>query len=457
MKTELTDVSPTRKEIKIEIEPAVVLAAYDRISDRYAQMANVPGFRRGHTPRGVVRTRFKNEIRTEVLRELVPDAITKAIEKHGLEPLGEPQVDLENNEALQKLGEDPISVSVKVEVLPQIELGNYKGIEVTRRVRPVTDADVDRVITNLREESASLLPVEDRGAQLGDILSVNFHGKFVDTPEEEDINVEDVEIVLGSDGLQPEFNDNLLGLQVDDEKTFTVNYPEDFTAKGLAGKRVEYDAKVTAVRIKELPELDDEWAESLSDEFDSLATLRTKVREDLEQGANNEADHLLRNELVRKLVDSHPFETPASLIEHQTNHKLEGVVRDMIGRGIDPRNQELNWAGAREELKVLAEGDVRAAMLLERIADEEKIEVTEAEIEAEIEAIATASRQSIEQVRAALTKEGRERSIASSLRNRKVVDLLVENARVSEAEWCEEEAAAAVAGEGSGVGNQEPE
>ena len=130
------------------------------------------------------------------------------------------------------------------------------------------------------------------------------------------------------------------------------------------------------MRIKELPELDDEWAASLNEEFDSLATLRAKIREDLEARAGAEADHRLRSEIMRKLAAQHPFEVPATLVEHQTNNRLESVVRDMIGRGIDPRNTELNWEGAREELKGQAEDDVRGSMLLERIAEEENLEVS---------------------------------------------------------------------------------
>ncbi|MCU1266322.1 MAG: Trigger factor [Acidobacteria bacterium] len=439
MKTELIDVSPTRKEIKIEIDSAIVRDAYDRVSDKYSKLANVPGFRKGHAPRSVVRTRYKGEIRGEVLQELVPEAINEAIQEHSLETIGEPDVHLDNDESLQKFGAEPISVHVKVEVLPRVELGEYKGIPLTRAVRPVADADIDRIVEGLRENSASLIPVEDRGAQLGDTVTVNFNGKFVDTPEAEDINVDDVEVVLGGDGVQQEFTDNLLDTKPDDEKTFRVDYSPDFTSKGLAGKRVDYTAKVSAVRRKELPELDDEWAASLNEEFDSLATLRTRIREDLEARAGTEADHRLRTEVMRKLAAQHPFEVPATLIDHQTTNRLEAVVRDMIGRGIDPRNSELNWEGAREELRGQAEDDVRGSMLLERIAEEENLEVSEEEIEAEIEAIAMASRQTKEQIQAALTKEGGDRSIASRLRNRKALDFLVENASVTESEWQEPE------------------
>jgi len=438
MKTELIDVSPTRKEIKIEIAPEQVRSAFDRISERYAKSASVPGFRPGHAPQSVIRTRFKTEIRGEVLRELVPDAVNDAIGQHSLAAIGEPDVQLDNTDALERLGEEPIKVNVGVEVFPQVVLSDYKGLEATRRHRPVQEADVDRMIEGLRDASASLQPVEDRGAELGDTVTIAVHGKFVEQPDEEDIKADDVDVVLGGEGVQQEFTDNLLGTKPDDAKSFLVAYPDDFTSKGLAGKKVEYDAKVSGVRRKELPEVDDDWARSLGEDFESLATLRAKIREDLEKRSKSESDHRLRSEVMRRLLEANRFEVPQSLVEQQTNHRFESVVRDMIGRGIDPRSSELDWQGAREELRGQAEEDVRASMLLEQIADEEKLSVSDEEVEAEIEAIATASRQPKEQVRAALTKDGGERSIAHRLRNRKALDLLIENARVTEEEWSEE-------------------
>jgi len=437
MKTEFVDVSPTRKEIKIEIESATVRQAYDRISDRYAKQATVPGFRPGHAPRAVVRNRFKNEIRGQVLQELVPEAVDAAIHKHELHALGEPDVQLENAEALEKFGEEPVSVKVNVEVLPEVKVQGYKNIEVVRQTRPITDEKVSEMLEALRETSAAMQPVEDRGAELGDSVTINVEGRFVDNPDEEDIKQDDVEVTLGGKGVQQEFTDNLIGVKADDEKNFMVEYPEDYQSPGLAGKKVEYTAKVTAVRVKELPEVDDEWAGSLGEEFDSVATLRTKIRENMERQAVQEADHRLRADLMEKLLERNQFEVPQSLVEHQIGYRLESVVRDMMSRGVDPRNQNVNWDGAREELRPQAEADVRGSLLLEQIAQEEKIDVSPEEIEAEIQAIADNSRQPIEQVRSVLTKEGGERSIASRLRNRKALDLLVQNAKVTEAEWSE--------------------
>ena len=438
MKTELRDISSTRKQIDVVIEADAVRAVYDRISDNYAKAATVPGFRPGHAPRAVVRSRFKDQIRTEVLRELLPNAVQSAITEHNLEALGEPELNLENNEGLEQLGQMPIAFNVNVDVLPEIKLSNYKGLEVTRETRPVKDDDVEAVVQQLRENLASLQPVEDRGAQVGDTLTANFHGKFINEPDAEPINVEDVDVVLGGAGVVQEITDNLTGAKADDEKTFLVEYPEEFSAKGLAGKSVEYTVKVSAVRVKELPEVDDEWAQSLSDEIESVDELRKKVRADLETQAKDEAEGKMRSGLLRQLVDAHDVELPERLVAHQTEHRFESVVRDMVSHGIDPRNPELNWDKARENLREQASFELRSSLLLEAVADAEKLEVGDQDIDDEINALATASKQTPEQVRAVLTKQGGESSIASRLRNRKALDFLVANAKVTDEEWKEE-------------------
>src|SRR5215471_16740371 len=277
MKTELREISSTRKQIDVVIDADAVRAVYDRVSDNYAKAATVPGFRPGHAPRAVVRARFKDQIRSEVLRELLPNAVQEAVTEHNLAPLGEPELNLENNEGLDELGKQPILFNVSVEVLPEIKLSNYKGLEASRQTRPVKEEDVDRVLEQLRENSASLQPVEDRGAELGDTVTANFLGKFVKEPEAEPINVTDVDVILGGPGVVQEITDNLTGTKADDEKVFLVDYPEEFSAKGLAGKSVEYTVKVSAVRVKELPELDDEWAQSLDEDIESLEQVRGRI------------------------------------------------------------------------------------------------------------------------------------------------------------------------------------
>ena len=438
MKSELIDLSPTRKEIKIHIEPQQIREAYDRVSERYAKAANVPGFRKGHAPSSVVRSRFKSEIRGEVLRELVPEAVNGAIGEHALAAIGEPDVHLDNTEGLDKFGEEPITVKVGLEVLPEVKLGEYKGLGVTRKLRPIGDEDVQRTIDGLRDASASLQPVEDRASQTGDTVTINVIGNIVDRPDEEQIKADEVEVVIGGEGVQKEFSENLLGVKPEETKTFTVSYPEDFQTKEIAGRTVEYQAEITAVRQKELPEVDDEWAKSLGEEFESIDNLKAKIREDLEKRAVAEADSRMRSEVMEQLLQAHQFEVPETLVEHQTSQRMETIVRQMISRGVDPRTTQVDWEGAREQLKGQAEHDVRATMLLDQIVQAEKITVTDEEIDAEIDAISTASRQPKEQVRAVLTKDGGDRSIAHRLRNRKALDLLIENAQVTEGEWVEE-------------------
>src|SRR5918998_2417855 len=275
MKTEISEVSPTRKEIKIEIEAADVRAEFERVTQEYARAANVPGFRKGHAPVGVVRTRFKKEIRSDVLQRLVPQAVESALEESGFNVIGQPDVHL-GPEAVEDLGKGPVTFHVHVEVLPEVALGDYKGIEAARRTRPVTDEAVERVIENLREASAALQPVEDRPAREGDTVTADIQGRYVEPPEDEDIDVSDVDVVVGGEGVLAEFNEHLTCVQPDEVKTFPVKYPEDFgpgarrqegeERKGLAGKTVEYTATVTAVRRKEVPALDDDWVKSLGEE-----------------------------------------------------------------------------------------------------------------------------------------------------------------------------------------------
>jgi trigger factor len=438
MKTELTDVSQTRKEITIEIDQAQVQSAFDRISDDFSKQAKVPGFRPGHAPRSVVRTRYKTEIRNEVLRELVPEAVNNAIVEHSLDAISEPDVHFEEEEKLDRLGEEPLKIKVAVEVFPEITVDNYKGLEVERRTRPITDDDINETIENLRQASATMEPVEDRASELGDTVTVNAVGKIVDAPDEEDIKADDVEVILGGPNVQAEFTENLTGVKADEQKTFLVDYPADFSTAALAGKKVEYVMDVTSVRRRELPEVDDEWAKSISEEFATVDILKEKIREDLENRAKAESEDRVRGELLRKLVAAHPFEAPQSLVEKQTNYLFESVLRNMMQRGIDPRTQQVNWEGAREEMKGQAQNDVCATLLMDRIAEAESITVSPEEVEAEIELMAQMSRQPKEQFRAALTKNGGERSIAQRLRNRKALDLLVENAQITDAEWNEQ-------------------
>jgi trigger factor len=440
MKTELKDISATQKELKIEIDAESVKNTYNKVSQKYARAVTVPGFRKGFAPIDVVRMRYKEEIKNEVLRELLPDKVTEAIQSHDLNPLGEPELHLEDSENLKVNGSQSISLHVHVEVMPEIPTPDYKGIEATRRVRPVEDKEIDRVIDERRQQGSTLIPVEGRKSQTGDTVIIDLEGVFVGKPEEDPINAEDIEIIIGDDRIEKSFSENLAGLDEDEEKEFTVEYAEDFAAPLLAGQKVNYKAKVKSVGVVEIPEADDEWATSLDEGYESIKDLRAKLRNDLELNAKNEADNRVRDELVTKLIDSQDFEVPKALIDLQARNLLNNFAQDLERQGMDLKKLEQDFIQmAFEQMRGQAERDVRGAMLLEKVAELEKVEVSSEEIAEEIDKMAQYYSVGAEQIRASLLQqEGGENGIADRLRSRKAVEVLVAKSKVKDGEWIDE-------------------
>ena len=439
MKTELNEISPTQREIKIEIEAEVVRETYNKVSQKYARGAQVPGFRKGFAPVDVVRMRFREEISNEVLRELVPEKVSEAIREHDLAPLGEPHLHLEDAENIKVNGTQPINLHVHVEVMPEIPAPDYKNLEAVRRVRPVSDEELERVINERRRMNSTLVPVENRKSKEKDTLIVDLEGVFLDKPDEEPIKANDLEITLGDERIEKSFTENLAGLGADEEKEFTVEYAEDFSSPALAGQKVKYKAKVKSLGTMEMPEADDEWASSLEEGFASIADLRRRLRGDLETAAKAEADNRVRDELITKLIENHEFEVPNALIERQARGLLDNFARDLANQGVNLEGLEQNFVQmAYENMKTQAERDVRGAMLLEKIAELETVQVTGDEIATEIERVAGYYGVTAEEVRASLTKQGGENSIVDTLRSRKAVEALVAQAKVSEGEWIDE-------------------
>lgn len=440
MKTELTEISPTRKEIKIEIEPEIVRETYNKVSKKFANAVQVPGFRKGNAPVDVVRLRYKDEIRTETLKELFSNRVGDAIEEHELSPLAEPHLHLENAETLKLNGSESVILTVQVEVMPEIPTPDYKGLEVTRRVRPLAKGELDAVIDERRQEFASLTPIEDRKSEMGDTVIVDLEGTFADEPDGEPIKADDLEIKLGDEMIEESFTENLLEVEEDEEKEFTVTYAEDFTSPLLAGKTVNYKAKVKSVGTVELPELNDEWAMSLDEEFESLEDLRSKLQEDLELVAKADADARVRNDLIAKLVEENYFEVPNAMIDLQARNLLNSFAQDLTKRGVDLNKVEQDFVEMLySQMRGQAEQDVRGAMLLEKVAELENVEVSDEEIAEEIERMAEYYRTTPEEIRASLAKQqGAEQNIANSLRTRKSIEALVANAKVTDGEWIDE-------------------
>jgi len=448
MKTELSEISPTQKEIKIEVEAEAIKEVYLKVAKKYAQMAQVPGFRKGFAPVDVVKTRFKDQIFNEVLREILPEKVSQAIQENNLNPLKEPELHFEDMENAKLDGSQPVSFHIHVEVMPEIPTPEYKGLEATRRVRPVGDKEIDEVIDERRKVQASLVPMDDHKAEEGDTIIVDLKGIFVDNPAAEPIAVNDIEITLGDERIEKGFNENLLGVEPDQVKTFTVEYPADFTSPGLAGKKVEYTANIKAVGRVELPAADDEWAKSLEEGFDSLKDLRRKLRDDMEYMSKMDSDNRLRSELVTALVEKYEFEVPATLTDSQAKGLVNNFAQNMMNQGMDPNAAQKDfWQMVYNQMLPQAEKDVRGAMLLDKIAQLENVEVKPEEIEKEIEFMAANSRATVEDVRAHLEKHGGEANIAERLRSRKAVDVVLDNATISDGEWIDESQAAPEVGE----------
>jgi len=439
MKTELTEISPTQREIRIEVDADAVKEAYGKVSRKYAKGATVPGFRKGYAPLDVIRLRYKEEIKNEVLQEVLPSKVAEAIQEFELQPLTEPHLHIEDAENIKVNGSQPIGLNVHVEVMPEIPTPKYKGIEVTRRRRPVEDAEVEDLIANRLQEHAALIPVETRKSKIGDTVIADLEGIFADDPNGETIKADDLEVVLGDEVIEKAFTENLAGVEEDEEKEFTVSYPKEFSSAALAGKTVNYKAKIKSVGLRELPELNDEWATSLDEGYASLADLRKKLRVDLESIADTDADARLRNNAIAKMIENNAFEVPNTLIESQARNLLNNFARDLQQRGVDLNKVESNFVEmAFNQMKTQAERDVRGAMLLEKIAESEKIDVSNAEVEEEIGKLAEYYKSTTDEVRDSLEKQGGDATVRNNLRTRKSIEALIAKAKVIEGEWVDE-------------------
>jgi len=441
MSSELKEISPTQKELHIQVDPAVLKEAYGKVSKRYVDRANVPGFRKGFAPLDVVRLRFKEEIKNEVLQLVLPDQVAAAIREHSLHPLTEPQLHVEDVENIKVNGSEPIKLHVHVEVMPEIPAPKYDGIEVTRRVKPVEDGEVEDLIAGRLNQEAALIPVEGRASELGDTVIADLEGAFDDDPNGEPIRADNLEVVLGDEVIEKAFTENLVGVSEDDEKEFSVSYPADFSAEALAGKTLHYKAKIKSVGKSEVPEMNDDWAQSLDEGYESLADLRKKLRADLEKYADADADARVRNNAVAKLIEDNAFEVPNALIENQARNLLNNFARDMQQRGVDLNKVDSSFVEmAYHQMRTQAERDVRGAMLLDKIAEAEKVSVSAEEIDEEIGKLADYYRSTVEEVKESLEKQGGTGTIENNLKTRKSIEALVAKTKVTDGPWVDENA-----------------
>jgi trigger factor len=443
---QVADVSQSKKDLRIEVDAAEVKAEFDKAYESLARKVNLPGFRPGHVPRGVVKQRFGKEVKDDVLERLMMHALQHAIVDQRLRIVGQPDID----EITFDEGE-PLKFKASIEVVPDFELKPYKGLKAEKRVPRVTEKDVDASLERLRENSAEFVPIEDRPSQDGDYVSVNLIGRFVAQPdppenvqpedvqpEDEDIKTENAQIKLGSEDVQQEFNENLRGVKAGDTRQFRVSYPDNFRTERLAGKSVDFTAEVVAVRKLEMPELDDDFAQEYG-ERETLQQLREGIKADLQRTFEFQAEIRLENELLAQVVSGYDFEVPASLVEEQARHLARDLSYDLMRHGYSPESiRAIDWEEQMKGLREQAAIDMRTYILLARIAQAEEIEATPAEIDQEIVRMAYERGERYEQLKARLTKEDSLSSIESRLINQKALKVIAESAEVTVTELSEE-------------------
>ncbi|MGH9769104.1 MAG: trigger factor, partial [Blastocatellia bacterium] len=337
---------------------------------------------------------------------------------------------------------EPMKFKAIVEVLPEFELKEYMGLKATKRIARVTDEEVGNVLERFRQSTAEFVPVEDRPSQDGDFVSVNLVGKYIEPQEKqekEDLISDDVQIEIGSENVQPEFNENLRGVMGGDVREFRVKYPEDFSSQGLAGNTLDFTATVIAVRRKEIPELDDEFAQDFGD-YENIQQLRDKIRENLVSTSETRANARLRDELVERLLQDYDFEVPEVLVEPQAAERTREFAYMLMRSGV-PRQtiNEINWEERMNEARVHATRDVRAALVVAKVGDAENIEISREEVDAEIERVAMMNGESADQLKARLTKDESLSSIENRLRYQKALDAVINHAEIAVEEFTEDQ------------------
>src|SRR3984893_7032654 len=410
-----------RRQLDLEIPADEVSKAVERVAKEFAKVARVPGFRPGKAPITLIRRRFADDIKGEVLQSLVPERVEKAVSEQKLTPVSQPKVEqLDFNDG------QPLKFRAVFEVLPEFELGNYKDLQLEMPVMDVVDEDVTKTLEDMRERAAAFAPAEGRAVEDGDFIQLRLTG----TPEGggEPLQADSVLCHIGAEETMAPFNENLRGANIGDHKNFDVEYPSDYPDVKLASKTYHYSVDVLGIKTKKLPELNDDFAKDVSDAT-TLDDLNKKIREGLEHQRDHKHKDLLREKVLAEIVKLHDFPVPQALVEHQMDVRLERVVRSLAQQGVDPQAVNIDWVSLRKRQEDRAKDDVKAELVVDRIASEEKIESTDEEVEHELEHMATHSGQSAEALRASLTKQGTLDRMRAKLRSDKTLDWLAQNAK----------------------------
>ncbi|EIS9208330.1 trigger factor [Clostridioides difficile] len=428
MKAELIKKEGNKVTLKITVDnnkfEAAVNKAYNKSRNKY----NIPGFRKGKAPRIVIETQYgKGIFYNDAIEILFPEVYPEAIKELDIDPIDNPDLDIEE---ISK--DNGLVMVLNVEVKPEFELGNYKGIEIAKVENTVSNENVDAKLQEMVEKNARLVSVEDKALEDGDTAIIDFEG-FENGVAFDGGKGENYNLVIGSNTFIPGFEEQLVGKKAGEEVEVNVTFPEEYHSQDLAGKPVVFNVKINDVKVKELSALDDEFAKDTS-EFDSLDELKADVRAKLEEEAKNRADAETRNSVVEKVAENTEIEIPEVMIQHQIDNMLNELNYQLQYQGFGLQ-QLLEMTGRtmeelREERKEDAKKLVKSSLVLEAITKAEGIEATEEEFKAELEKMASAYNMEVEKIEASLRDADKE-DIKGQIKIRKTIDLLVDNATIA--------------------------
>jgi trigger factor len=429
-----TLVEGCKHEVEITVPVDEITSETDRVVAKIQQKVRLPGFRPGKAPASLIRSKFAKEVREDVLENLLPKYFQKRVDEEELQVVGRPNV----KEVEYKEGE-PLRFKAEFEVAPTIDLGEYRGVTVHYGEPEVSDEDLAKRLGEIRDQKAQYINVEPRPAGDGDYAVVSLDSL---SGPDEPIHQEEMILHVGDSETLPAFSGALQDMSPEEEKEFNVTYPEDYGQEKLAGKTVRFRMKLKMIRTKELPELNDEFAQDLGD-YTTLDDLRQAVRKSIFHEREYHAQQKAKDELLGKLIDSHDFPVPEAYVERQIEAKLTQQLQELQERGVDPAKLKIDWSKLKESQRPKAIREVRGSLLIDKIADRESINATNDEVDQEVQRIAKQAKEPVAAMRKKLEKEGIIGRIAYRIRSDKTMNLLFEHARKDAAPAPEPEPAAA--------------
>jgi len=424
MKVALETVDAVRRRLAVEVPAGEVSAEIDRAYDHLRRKARVPGFRQGHAPRAVLERFFGDQVRADVFGRLVSQSYAEAVREQHIEPVGQPEIVTEQAEPGESL-----RYSATVEVRPSIVAAGYNGLSVERPLQTITDEDVDRFIERLRHNHARLDPIERRVVQRGDIATIDYEARIGNRA----VGRGDARLVEVGGEPTDGPGAHLEGAEIGTPVNFEVDYPADHGNRDLAGQRVAFRVVVSALAMRELPALDDAFAQSVA-ECDTVEALRERVREQLVAAGRREADKFVRGSLMGRLVSTHEVELPQAMVERRTEALVEEVLEELGPRRPPARREEDLRVRLRGELEPQAREQVKADLILEAVAAQEHLVVEDEAIDATIDRLAESAGKARERVRALYQEPGAREGLRGRMLRERALELVVERAVITDVE-----------------------